>query len=185
MLLHCFFPENISRLWLHHIYVLVTLLPLPELITINTSELLKHLISSLKLYTSLVRPHTEHACAVWDPRLSKNILRYTEICSESLSHELESRPWPFPQSGSSPTTVIEKEILKLCLLFIFTGKVAYHDFQLVRRLSPYPNRLQNSLQLSPLHARTDHFKHSFFFHHLSRPELPTLWRCQQELIVVL
>ena len=28
----------------------------------------------LKLYTSLVRLHTEYACAIWDPHLSKNIL---------------------------------------------------------------------------------------------------------------
>ena len=62
-----------------------------------------------------------------------------------------------------PRLSSRRKFLKLCLLFnIFTGKVAYHDSPLVRQLSPYPNELQNSLQLSPLYARIDHFKYSFF-----------------------
>ena len=45
----------------------------------------------LKLYTSLVRPHMEYACAIWDPLLSKDILAFEKICTESLSEEMENR----------------------------------------------------------------------------------------------
>ena len=52
-----------------------------------------------------------------------------------------------------PRLSSRRKFLKLCLLFnIFTGKVAYHDSPLVRRSSPYPNRLQNSLYNSPLYT---------------------------------
>ena len=63
-----------------------------------------------------------------------------------------------------------RRFLKVCWLFcIFTGKVAYHNSPLVRQSSAYPYQLQNSLQLSPLHVSTDHFKYSLF-HHLLRAE---------------
>ena len=59
---------------------------------------------------------------------------------------------------------LEGNFLTLMLFSIFTEKVAYHDSPPVRLTSPYPNQLQNSLQLSPLHAKTDHFR--YLFHHL-------------------
>ena len=62
-----------------------------------------------------------------------------------------------------PQLSSRRKLLKLCLLYnIFTGKVIYHDSPLVKWSSPYPNQLQNSLQLSPPYARTDYFKYSFF-----------------------
>ena len=120
----------------------------------------------LKLYTSLVRPHTEYACAIWDPQLSNNFLAIEgtqnfalRVCLKNWSADYDL----LLNLAQLPRLSSRREIFKLCLLFnIFTGKIAYHDSPLERRLSPSPNRLQNSLQLSPLYARTDHFKYSFF-----------------------
>ena len=62
-----------------------------------------------------------------------------------------------------PRLSSRRKFLKLCLLFnIFTGKVAYHDSPLVRRSSPYPNRLQNSLYNSPLYT-CQNWQIFFFF----------------------
>ena len=172
-----FFPENICRLCLRQIYVLVTTTPLPELIAIKnlgvtltpdlswslrianickkTRKQIGLLYKNfyrfadspilLKLYTSLVRPHTEYACAVWDPHLSKNILAIEgthkfalRVCLKNwrANYDLLLNLAQLPQLSS------RRKFLKLCLLFnLFTGKVAYHDSPLVRRLSPYPNRL--------------------------------------------
>ena len=129
----------------------------------------------LKLYTSLVRPHTEYTSVIWDPHLSKDILAIENaqkfalrVCLKDwrADYDLLLNQAHLPQLSS------RKKLLKLSLLYkIFTGKVIYHDSPLVRWSSPYPNRLQNSLQLSPLYARTDYFKYSFFLH-LLRPGTP-------------
>ena len=97
----------------------------------------------LKLYTSLVRPHTEYACTIWDPHLSKNILAIEgtqkfamRVCLKNwrADYDLLLNLAHLPRLSS------RRKFLKLCLLFnIFTRKVAFHDSPLVRRSSPYPN----------------------------------------------
>ena len=121
----------------------------------------------LKLYTSLVRPHTEYASITWDPHhLSKDILALENTQKFALSVCLKNWRADYDlllDQAHLPRLSSRRKFLKLCLLYnIFTGKVIYHDSPLVRWSSPYPNRLQNSLQLSPLYARTDYFKYSFF-----------------------
>ena len=120
----------------------------------------------LKLYTSLVRPHTEYASVIWDPHLSKDILALENTQKFALRVCLKNWRADYDlllDQAHLPQLSSRRKFLKLCLLYnIFTGKVIYHDSPLVRWSSPYPNRLQNSLQLSPLYARTDYFKIFFF-----------------------
>ena len=120
----------------------------------------------LKLYTSLVRAHTEYTSVIWDPHLSKDILALENTQKFALRVFLKDWRADYDlllNQAHLPRLSSRRKFLKLCLLYkIFTGKVIYHDFPLVRWSSPYPNRLQNSLQLSPLYARTDYFKFSFF-----------------------
>ena len=118
----------------------------------------------LKLYISLVRPLTEYACAIWDPHLSKDILALENtqkfalrVCNWRADYDLLLNQAHLPWLSS------RREVLKQYPLFrTFTRKVAYHDSPLVRQSSPYPPTNSRTLQLSTLHARTDHFKYSFF-----------------------
>ena len=88
----------------------------------------------------------------WDPHLSKNILAIEGTQKFALRVCLKNWRADYDlllNLAHLPRLSSRRKFLKLCLLFnIFTGKVAFHDSPLDRQSSPYPNRLQNSLQLS-------------------------------------
>ena len=123
----------------------------------------------LELYISLVKPLTKYAFAIWDLYLFKDILAFEKFALRVCLKNWRADYHLLLNQAHLPR-LSRRRFLKVCWLFcIFTGKVAYHNSPLVRQSSAYPNQLQNSLQLSPLHVSTDHFKYSLF-HHLLRPE---------------
>ena len=120
----------------------------------------------LKLYTSLVRPHTEYVCTVWDTHLSKDILAVENTQRFALRFCLKD--WRASYDSLLSRCGILRlsttsNFLKLCWLFnIFSGRIVLPCSPLSRRCSLYPNRHPNSIQLTTLHARTNSFKYSFF-----------------------
>ena len=123
----------------------------------------------LKLYTSLVRPHTEYTCAVWDSHLSKDILAVENTQRFALRICLKNWRASYDSLLSRcgiPCLSTRRNFLKLCWLFnIFSGRIVLPCSPLSRRCSLYPNRYPNSIQLTTLHTRTNSFKYSFFRHH--------------------
>ena len=94
----------------------------------------------VKLYKSLIRPHMEYACQVWDPHLKKdiqvleNVQKFAlRVCSKSWSSDYAT----LLDTLSMPTLSDRRETLKLCLLFnILTGKVIYSSCPITVKNSP-------------------------------------------------
>ena len=109
----------------------------------------------LKLYTLLVRPHTEYACAVLDPHLSKDILAVENtqrfalrVCHKDWRASYES----LLSRCGIPHLSTRRNFLKLCWLFnIFSGRIVLPCSPSSRRYSLYPNRHQT---LYPAHHPT-------------------------------
>ena len=107
----------------------------------------------VKLYKSLIRPHMEYACPVWDSHLKKdiqaleNVQKFTlRVCSKSWSSDYAT----LLDTLSMPTLSDRRETLKLCLLFnILTGRVIYPSCPITIKNSPYTTRCSNTLQLVP------------------------------------
>ena len=127
----------------------------------------------LKLYKSLIRPHMEYACAVWDPHLAKDVKLMEDVqkfalrvCSKSWNSNYES----LLSYCRVPTLSNRRKVLKLCLLFnIMTGRVVYPNKPFERAIAHYPIRHANTTQLSVPFARTNNFKNSYF------PSTTALW----------
>ena len=75
----------------------------------------------LKLYKSLIRPHMDYACAIWDPHLEKDIKLIVDVqkfalrvCSKSWNSNYES----LLSYCHVPTLTNRRKVLKLCLLIV-------------------------------------------------------------------
>ena len=114
----------------------------------------------LKLYISLVRPHTEYACILWDPptlqRTSWQLKKFAlRVCCKDWQANYDLL---LSRCGISRLSS-RRQFLKFCMLFnIFKDLIAYPCSPLSRRISPYPNRLPNPSQLATIHARSNIFK---------------------------
>ena len=119
----------------------------------------------VKLYKSLIRPHMEYTCSVWDPHLKKgiqtleNVQKFAlRICSKLWNSDYDT----LLGTLNIPTLSNRRETLKLCLLFnILAGRVTYPSFPITIKNSPYTIWFSNTLQLVVPHARSNQFKHSF------------------------
>ena len=85
--------------------------------------------TTVPVYISLIRPHMEYACSVWDPHLKKdiqmleNVQKFAlRICSKSWNSDYDT----LLGTLNIPTLSNRRETLKLCLLFnILAGRVTY------------------------------------------------------------
>ena len=153
--------------WSHHI----------GLVCKKTRKLLRmlyrnfyHFSSShilVKLYKSLIRPHIEYACSVWDPHLKKdiqmleNVQKFAlRICSKSWNSDYDT----LLGTINIPTLSNRRETLKLCLLFnILAGRVTYiHPVQSQSKTLPIPCGSVTLFNLwSPMPAPTNTNTHSY------------------------
>ena len=109
------------------------------------------------VYKSLIGPHMEYACAVWDLHLVKDVKLIDDVqnfalrvCSKSWNSNYES----LLSYCRVPTLSNRRKVLKLCLLFNMTGRVVYPNKPFERAIAHYPNRHANTTKLSVLFART-------------------------------
>ena len=115
----------------------------------------------------------EYACAVWDPHLVKDVKLIEDVqkfalrvCSKSWNSNYES----LLSYCRIPSLSNRRKVLKLCLLFnIMTGRVVYPNNPFESAIAHYPNRHDNTTQLSVPFARTNHSKNSYF------PSTTALW----------
>ena len=123
---------------------------------------------SLKqLYISLVRPHLEYACQVWDPHLSKDRNALEKV--QKFACKLATSRW-----DSSYEELLDLLDLKPLQVRRVESKLGLM-FKLVHNLCFFPNnswsfrtsrsiRNSNSLKLLRPFARTNAYMHSFFPH---------------------
>ena len=122
----------------------------------------------LKLYTSLVRLHTEYASIIWDAHLSKDILALENTQKFALRVCLKNWRADYDlllDQAHLPRLSSRRKFLKLCLLYtIFSqGRLSIMTPRLLGGLHPIltdSKTLCNSLLYMP--ELTDYFKYSFF-----------------------
>ena len=124
---------------------------------------------SLKqLYLSLVRPHLEYACQVWDPHLSRDKNALEKV--QSFACKLATSRWD--SSYEELLRLLDLPLLqdgrldsKLGLVFKLVHKLCFFpDNSLSFRTNNRSGRNSNTLQLSRPFARTNAYLYSFFLH---------------------
>ena len=151
--------------WSHHI----------GLVCKKTRKLLRmlyrnfyHFSSSyilVKLYKSLIRPHMEYACSVWDPHLKKdiqmleNVQKFAlRICSKSWNSDYDT----LLGTINIPTLSNRRETINgVCYLISLQGEshtslLSNHNQKLSHTM-----RFSNTLQLVVPHARSNQYTHSY------------------------
>ena len=118
-----------------------------------------------QLYLSLVRPHLEYACQVWDPHLMKDKKRLEGVQKFGLkmaSHQWDTSYSDLLQLFDLPTLEERRTHLKLGLLFKIINKLCYLPYVPPFRESiPNLRALHNQQLMLPL-ARTNAYHYSFF-----------------------
>ena len=123
-----------------------------------------------QLYTSLVCPHLEYACQVWDPHLVKDKKALEDV--QKFGCRLAAHQW---DSGYQELLdLFELQSLEQCRLDFKLGLM----FRIIHRLCYFPGipdfrqnlsnlRVSHPLQLDPPLARTNAYKFSYFPHTMS------------------
>lgn len=120
----------------------------------------------IRLYKSLIRPHLEYACIVWDPHLKRDILKIERV--QKFALRVCSKKWRanydrLLNNFRISTLYGRRKILKLCTLFcIFNGAMSLPSPPISIKSTPYSCRHCNNLQLLVPHSRSTAFLHSFF-----------------------
>ena len=120
----------------------------------------------VKLHKSLIRPHMEYACSVWDPHLKKdiqmleNVQKFAlRICPKSWNSDYDT----LLGTINIPTLSNRRETLKLCLLLnILAGRVTYPSCPITIKTLPIPSGSVTLFNLwFPMPAPTNTNTHSY------------------------
>ena len=139
-----------------------------------------HIKTMKLLYISIVRPHLEYACQVWDPYLEdKNALEKVQkfackVCCKSWDAEYEK----LLEDLQLPTLETRRMHLKLCTFFNFVHCHSVPPFTLnSRSTNDYPIRSHHNLTIDQPYAHTNQYLHSFL------PSTASLWnKLSQETV---
>ena len=123
-----------------------------------------------QLYLSLVRPHLEYACQIWDPHLVKDQKMLENV--EKFGCRLAAHHWD--ASYQELLELFELQPLEQRRLYLKLGMM----FKIIHKLCYFPNappirddlpslRGVHSLPLDPPFAHTNAYKYSFFPHTMS------------------
>ena len=123
-----------------------------------------------QLYTSLVRPHLEYACQVWDPHLVKDKKALEDV--QKFGCRLAAYQWDL--GYQELLNLFELQSLEQRRLDLKLGLM----FKIIHRLCYFPDipdfrqnlsnlRVSHPLQLDPPFARTNAYKFSYFPHTMS------------------
>ena len=118
------------------------------------------------LFKTVIMPHLEYGCVVWDPHLLKdktaieNVHKFAlRVCSKQWRASYESLLTTFHAFSMSERRVQ----LKLLALFnMVKGNILLPSSPLQPRNIPYAIRYANQHQLTLPLYHTNSFKHSFF-----------------------
>ena len=129
----------------------------------------------LRLYQSLIRPHLEYACSIWDPHLKKDNEKLE--CVQKFGLKVCLKQWhstygDLTVQAGIPSLAVRHKLLKLCQLYsILNGHVNFHNFPTVSRPSLFVNHIHSvhSSSLSLPFAQPNFYHNSFF------PSAINLW----------
>ena len=108
-----------------------------------------------QLYLSLVRPHLDYACQIWDPHLAKDKVKLENV--QKFACKLASHQW---DTGY-------QELLELFELPTLEELCYFPETDSFLTLRSYcPKQNAHYLQLSLPFAHTNSYKYSFFPHSL-------------------
>ena len=117
----------------------------------------------LKLYVSLVRPHLEYACLVWDPHLSKDIGMLESVQTFALkicTGQWHSSYEDFLNSANLPSLKFRRLYLRLAMLYkIQNDRSFFPPNHLIGRHSTV--RFDREQLLLQPFARTNQYFNSF------------------------
>ena len=123
-----------------------------------------------QLYLSLVRPHIEYGCQVWDPHLAKDKKALEDV--QKFGLRLASHRWDASYNElldlfNLPSHEDRRLHLKLGLLFKIVHGLCYYPDVPPFRVQPYSYRSNHSYQLVCPTAHTNAYHFSFFPHTIS------------------
>ena len=127
-----------------------------------------------QLYVSLVRPHMEYACVVWDPYTHRGVKSLEQV--QAFACKLATRQWDAGYEEllellNIPSLQGRRIHLKLGLLYKIVHNLCYFPDDIFEfRPNPhYDSRNANPLTLKQPFARTNAFYYSFV------PHTTSLW----------
>ncbi len=127
-----------------------------------------------KLYVSLIRPHLEYACSVWDPFSAKDcdilesVQRFaSRVCLKNWSCE-------YPEMLNSlnlPSLATRRKVINLSLMYkIANGLAMFPEAPLSSVHHPYATRYVHNLSFCNIQAHTSRLLYSYF------PGTINLWK---------
>ena len=125
-----------------------------------------------QLYLSLVQPHLEYACQVWDPHQSKDKAALEKV--QKFACKLATSKWDSSYEELLRLTDLKplqdrRLDFKLGLLFKLVHNLCYFpDDSWAYRMKHRCSRNSNSLQLLRPHAHTNAYLNSFFPHTIAK-----------------
>ena len=122
--------------------------------------------SLIQLYLSLVHPHLEYGCAVWDP-YTKNDINQLEgvqkfvlrVCCKQWSTSYED----LLSLTNIPELKTRRTFLKLCIYFFISMGHFIFSHSLIHKPS-FNLRSHHNVMFAPVHAHTNVYKYAFFPH---------------------
>lgn len=131
---------------------------------------LKNSPANIKLlaYTSIVRPCLEYACVVWDPHTKKDIDNLEKIQRLAVRfiynrYRRHDSPTELMKINKIPTLESRRKMNRLKFLFQLShGNIRLETSAFLTPLSSRPTRNYHSAKFTPITARTNNFKYSFF-----------------------
>ena len=119
----------------------------------------------VNLYTSLVRPHLEYACQVWDPHNQKNIEQLERIQKYALricTGQWNTRYNDLLDVFKLPRLSNRREYLRIVTLFQFHNNNFYLPSGTMTQARATSSRQQTSHGYTIPYARTSSYQQSFF-----------------------
>ena len=130
-------------------------------------------ISAVKLYLTIVRPHLEYACEIWDPYLAidcqmiESIQKFaSRVCLKQWSRN--TRHQDMLEFLNMPSMATRRRQRKLCTLYkIINNLSEYPSPPLIPRNPYYLSRSVHCLSFVCPYAHTNQYFYSFFPHTVS------------------
>ena len=123
-----------------------------------------------QLYLSLVRPHLEYACQIWDPHLvrdKKMLENVQKFGCKLAAHQWDASYQELLELFELQPLEQQRLHLKLGLLFKILHRLCYIPSVPVIRNNMPSLSISHSLQVDPPFTHTNAFKYSFFIHTMS------------------
>ena len=123
-----------------------------------------------QLYLSLIRPHLEYACPVWDPHTMKDKTLLENV--QKFAFRMATKQWDSGYQDlldimNVPSLADRRLQLKLSLLYKIVHGMCYFPSDILCPRSNYSNRTNHSLVINQPFAHTNAYYYSFVPHTIS------------------